>query len=124
MWTKVAAVLLLAAVLVLAVAGTRGTSVHRAVARGPSETELLLDRPIPEVHLGQVPLDEAVETLRRLSGANIVLDVKTLRAEGRGIDRRDRTEPLDLRGTTLGGVLRLVLPMFDRPACAISFTLT
>jgi hypothetical protein len=107
MWTKALAFAVLAAAVVVALAG-RTTPVRRALVPAPSKAEEALARVLPEVWLEGVPFDQAMAKLKELSGVEIeiVIDWPDLREAG-----LPTNFPVTLRqrNQTLGEVLRLVL---------------
>lgn len=68
----------------------------------PTDTKLLLEKPLPEVRLEEVPLGRAVEELSRLSGVDIRADWRHLAP-----DKLGPTTPVSLwqRGRPLGDAL-------------------
>jgi hypothetical protein len=121
MWTNAFAAVLLAAVVVVAVAGMRQTAVRRAlVSEGPSEVELALERPLPNFALDRVPLEEAMARLGHAAGVQVLLDRRAL--EAAGVDPRAPVTVPPLRKATLSRVLDLAMESISTPVARIGYT--
>jgi hypothetical protein len=116
MWTKAFAAFLLAAVVTVVVAGGRDTPVRRALVRDDGGRRVL-DTRLAEVRLENVPLVEAVEKLRQLSGAVIAVDRPALElggVEGVPVSVHRRNAPL-------GHVLESMVGQASRGSGRVAF---
>jgi hypothetical protein len=116
MWTKAFAAVLLAAAVAVLVAGGRDTPVRRALVRDDGGRRVL-DTRLAEVRLENVPLVEAVEKLRQLSGAVIAVDRPALElggVEGVPVSVHRRNAPL-------GHVLESMVGQASRGSGRVAF---
>ncbi|MDB5295243.1 MAG: hypothetical protein JWO31_1226, partial [Phycisphaerales bacterium] len=81
-----------------------GSTAQAAPARGTAKSAL--NRKLPDVKLQNVGLNDAMEFVRDVSGANLVIDWKALEAAG---VNRDTPVNLRLYGVTLRKVITTVL---------------
>jgi len=77
-----------------------------AFAAGQSEADAILAKTLPAVHFDNVDLEDAIEFLRDVTGANIVVNWKAL--QDIGIDK-NRLVSLNLRNPKLSTVLKIML---------------
>jgi hypothetical protein len=78
----------------------------QAIQKGEAAARAVLDKPVADVKFDDMPLAEAVDQIRNLTGANIFVNWKAL--EAIGIDRNTPVS-VHLRGKKLSTVLELVL---------------
>jgi hypothetical protein len=91
-----------------------------AEAPPPVSARAALDRPVPELNADSTPFSRVIESLRGLSGANLVVDWKTLEAAGIS---KDSPISLNVRNLSFRKMLELTLDQAG-PSTRLVFTVS